>query len=79
MRNGTLDSLSCNLFGKLVLGQNHWILHGETLLDALEYFRPLISELEQAEVDQKELVFGLQEKVTDRRYEISLPLVFDFL
>ena len=62
MRNGTLDRLFCNLCGKLVLGQNHWILHCETLFDALDYFRPLISELEHTEVDQKELVFGLQEK-----------------
>ena len=62
MRNGTPDRLFCNLCGKLVLGQNHWILHCETLFDVLDYFRPLISELEHAEVDQKELVFGLQEK-----------------
>ena len=27
VRNGTLERLFCNLCGKLVLGQNHWILH----------------------------------------------------
>ena len=48
--------------GKLVHGQNHWILHCKTLFDALDYFQPLISELEQAEVDKKEIVFGVQEK-----------------
>ena len=62
MRNSTLDSIFCNLCSKLVLGQNRWILHCETLFGALDYFRPLISELEQVEVNQKELVFELQEK-----------------
>ena len=47
---------------KLVHGQDHWILHCKTLFDALDYFQPLISELGQAEVDEKELVFGVQEK-----------------
>ena len=79
MRNGTLNGLFCNLCDKLVLGQNHWILHCKTLFDALDYFQPLISELEQAEVEQKELVFSYRRNLTDRCYEISLPLVFDFL
>ena len=47
---------------QIVYGQDHWILHCETLFDALDYFPPLISELEQAEVDKKELVFGVQDK-----------------
>ena len=62
LRNGTINSLVCNFCGKLVRRQNHWILHCKTLLDALDYFQPLISELELAEVDRKELAFGLQEK-----------------
>ena len=52
MKSGTLDSSVCKLCGKLVHGQNHWILHCKTLFDALDYFQPLISELEQAEVDK---------------------------
>ena len=48
--------------GKLVHWKDHWILHCKTLFDALDYFEPLISELGQAEVDRKELVFGVQEK-----------------
>ena len=43
VRNGTLDRFFCNLCCKLVIGQNHWILHCEALFDALDYFRPLIS------------------------------------
>ena len=62
VRNRTLNSLFCTFCGKLVLGLNHWILHWKTLFDALDYFQPLISELGQAELDQRELVFGLQEK-----------------
>ena len=38
------------------------VLHCKTVFDALDYFQPLISELVQKEVDQKELVFGLHEK-----------------
>ena len=33
-----------------------------SVFDALDYFQPLISEVEQAEVDKKELLFGVQEK-----------------
>ena len=62
MRSGALDSSVCKLCSKLVHGQNHWVLHCKTLFDALDYFQPLISELEQAKVDQKELVFGVQDK-----------------
>ena len=56
MRSGAPDSSVCKLCNKLVHGQNHWVLHCKTLFDALDYFQPLISELEQAEVDQKESV-----------------------
>ena len=62
VKSGALDSSVCKLDGKLVHGQDHWILHCKTLFDALDYFQPLISELEQAEVNKKELVFGVQEK-----------------
>ena len=61
MRSGSLDSSVCKLCDKLVHGQD-WISHCKTLFDALDYFQPLISELRQAEVDKKELVFGGQEK-----------------
>ena len=57
VKSGALDSSVCKLCGKLVHGQNHWILHCKTLFDALDYFQPLISELGQAEVDKKELSF----------------------
>ena len=62
VRSSAPDSSVCKLCNKLVHGQNHWVLHCKTLFDALDYFQPLISELEQAEVDQKELVFGVKEK-----------------
>ena len=51
VKSGALDSSICKLSGKLVHGQDHWILHCKTLFDDLGYFQPLISELEQAEVD----------------------------
>ena len=66
MRSGALNSSVCKLYSKLVQGQNHWILHCKTLFDALDYFQPFISELEQAKVDQNELVFGVQEKSNQR-------------
>ena len=56
------ESSVCKLYSKLVHGQNHWILHCKTLFDALNYSQPLISEQEQAEVDEKESVSGMQEK-----------------
>ena len=62
MKSGTQDSSVCKLCGKLVHGQDHWILHCKTLFDALDYFQPLISDVEQAEVDKKEVAFGAQEK-----------------
>ena len=62
VKSGALDSTVCKLCGKLVHGQNHRILHCKTLFDALDYFQLLISEVEQAEVDKKVLVFGVQEK-----------------
>ena len=62
VRSGALDSSVCKLCSKLIHGQNHWILRCKMLFDALDYFQPLISELEHAEVDKKELVFGVQEK-----------------
>ena len=62
MKSGALDSSVYKLCGKRVHGQDHWILHCNTLFDALDYFQPLISELGQAEVDKRELVFGVQEK-----------------
>ena len=62
MRSGALNNSVCKLCSKLVHGQNHWILHCKTLFDVLDYFQRLFSELEQAEVHKKELVFGVQEK-----------------
>ena len=62
LRSGALDSSVCKLCGKLVHGQNYWILHCKTLFDALDYFQPLISKQEQTEIDKKELVFGVDEK-----------------
>ena len=62
MKSGALDSSVCKLYGELVHVQDHWILHCKTLFDALDYFQPFISELGQAELDTKELVFGVQEK-----------------
>ena len=53
VRSGAPDSSVCKFCSKLVHGQNHWVLHCKTLFDALDYFQPLISELEQAGVDQK--------------------------
>ena len=55
VKSGALDSSVCKLCGKLK------ILHCKTLFDALDYFQPLILELGKAEVDKKELVFGMQE------------------
>ena len=59
VRSGALNNFVFKLCGKLVHGQNHWILHCETLF---MLFQPLISELDQAEIDQNKLVFRLQEK-----------------
>ena len=53
VRSGALDSSVCKLCSKLVHGLKQWILHCKTLFDVLDYFQPLISELEQPEVDKK--------------------------
>ena len=78
MKSGVLDSSVCKLCGKLVHGQDHWILHCKTLFDALDYFQPLISELGQAEVDKKNQFSECRKRVIERCCEILLPSVFDF-
>ena len=74
--SGALDSSVCKLCSKVVHGQNHWILHCKTLFDALDYFQPLISELEQ--VDEKNKFSECRRKVIERCYEILSSLAFDF-
>ena len=59
-------------------GQDHWILHCKTRFDVLDYFQPLISELEQAEVDKKELVFGVHEKSNPEMLQNIITFTIQF-
>ena len=62
VKSGALDSLFANCVANTFMGRSTGYFIVRHFFGALDYFQPLISELGQAEVDKKELVFGVQEK-----------------